>query len=337
MLTRHVSVLIKIAGEDVTKDISKYLISASYEDVMSGETDTVEIELDDLARRFISDWFPKRSETIELEFVREFWNGDGQEETLPLGVFEIDEITNSYPPNVARIKGNSCSSDSALRQVDASKSWENVKLSQIASDIASAAGYELHFEATDDPEIKRAEQSEHSRLSFLEKLCVDNGLALKVADGKIIIFDEEEYERQDAVSVLNYDLSIIEKFSATATLTEIYKSCEVVYKHGKKDEKISATFDDTTKESGKVLKVNQKVENQAEAEKLARKKLREKNKDEIKLQITTVGRFEYLSGNVIELRGHGFYDGRYVIERARHKVGDGYTCDLELRKCLQGY
>ena len=44
MLTRHMSVRIKIASEDVTKEISAKLISASYEDVMSGETDVVVVD-----------------------------------------------------------------------------------------------------------------------------------------------------------------------------------------------------------------------------------------------------------------------------------------------------
>ena len=337
MLARHLGVKIVIAGTDVTKDLSPYLQSVSYEDVESGETDTVEIELDDAQRLFIGDWFPKRGDTLEIELIRENWQGDGQTENLPLGTFEIDEINNSYPPNIAKIKGNSCPQNSDLRQVDESKSWENFKLSQIAQDIATASGCELVFEASEDPEIQRAEQSEHSRLKFLEKLCKDKGLALKFADGKLIIFDEEKLEQQEPVSVLNYDLSIIKHFEATATLTEIYKSCEVNYKHGKKDEKISAKFEDATKENGKVLKVNQKVESQAEAERLAKKKLREKNKDEIKISVTVVGRFCYLSGSVIELKGHGFYDGRYLIERATHKVGSSYEVSMELRKCLNGY
>lgn len=338
MLTRHVSVRVLVAGKDITKDISPFLQSVSYEDVETGETDTCEIELQDVNRLFIAEWFPNRGETLELELIRENWQGDGQIETLPLGLFEIDDIDNSYPPNVAKVKGNSCPSNSALRQVDESKSWEDVTLSKIAADIASKAGVELFFEAKDDPQIKRAEQAELSAMAFLEKLCKDNGLVLKFADGKLIIFDEEELDAQEPVSTLNYDLSVIKHFHANATLSEIYKSCEVSYKHGKQDELFQGKFEDKTKTSGKVLKVNQKVENQAEAEKLAKKKLREKNKKEITLQITTPGRFEYLSGQVIELVDHGFYDGRYLIERATHKVGSGgYEVSMELRKCLTGY
>lgn len=337
MLTRHAGVRIWIEGKDVTKDLSPYLKSVSYEDVLSGETDTCEIELHDAERLFIGDWFPARGSKLELEFWRESWQGDNQIETLPLGAWEIDEIDNSFPPSVAKIKGNSCPSNSELRQVDESKSWENVKLSEIAQDVAKAAGVELFYDTQEDPDIKRAEQAEKSRLSFLEKLCKDNGLAVKFADNLLIIFDEEKYEQQEPISRLRYDLSIIKHFGGHATLTEVYKSCEVNYKDGQADELYSGKFEDKSKESGKVLKINQKVANKAEAEKLARKKLREKNKDEIKVNITVTGRFDYLAGQVIELMDMGFYTGRYLIEKARHQIGNGYEVTLDLRKCLEGY
>lgn len=120
-------------------------------------------------------------------------------------------------------------------------------------------------------------------------------------------------------------------------MTEVYKSCEVNYKDGQADELYSGKFEDKSKESGKVLKINQKVANKAEAEKLARKKLREKNKDEIKVNVTVTGRFDYLAGQVIELVDMGFYTGRYLIEKARHQIGNGYEVTLDLRKCLEGY
>ena len=85
------------------------------------------------------------------------------------------------------------------------------------------------------------------------------------------------------------------------------------------------------------LKVNKKVSTQAEAEKLAKKKLREKNKEEIKISLTLIGNFIYLSGNVVELVNHGWYSGNYIIEKATHKIGNGYEVTLDLRKCLSGY
>ena len=334
---RHVGAYIFANGQDVTGNLSGFLQSVTYTDNLSGEADTAEIELLDADRIFISEWFPKRGDTAAITLWREFWQGDGEIQTLPLGTFEIDEITNSYPPNVAKIKLNSIPNNAKLRSVDKSKSWENFRLSAIAHDIATAAGVQLFYDTNEDPLIKRAEQSELSCLAFLEKLCTDNGLALKVADGKLIIFDEEKYEQQEPISTLYYDLSITKRFSASATIHEIYSAAHVKYKQGKEDKFIEATFTDSTRDAGMTLEINQKVDTQAEAEKLAKKKLREKNKDEIKVTLTTVGRFDYLSGRVIALASHGFYDGNYLIERATHKIGNGYEVDLQLRKCLKGY
>lgn len=337
MNARRIGVKIFADGEDVTANLSQFLKSITYVDNAGGSADTAEIELEDRSRRFIGDWLPRRGLTVSITLTRDNWRGDGLIDTLPLGNFELDEMTLNYPPSTARIKLNSISQNSGLRQKNESKAWEDVTLRQIANDVASKAGVKLVYEAPENPTIKRAEQSEISALAFLEKLCNDNGLALKVSDGTLIIFDETELEAQEPVARFVRDASIITKFSATATLQEIYKSCEVTYRHGQKSETIKGSFDDSGKSEGKVLKINQRVETQAEAEKLAKKSLRDKNKKEVQIRLSTVGDFRLLSGNVVELAEHGMFSGRYLIEKSTHKVGNGYTCDLELRKCLNGY
>lgn len=337
MIARNVSVQVNINSVDVSRDLEPYLTAVTYDDTLSGGTDTIELELQDVEQLFIADWFPRRGDTLDVTLVKNNWEGDSLQERLPLGLFEVDEIENSYPPSRCKLKGNSCPQNSALRQVDESRSWENVKLSAIAADIAGKAGVELVYEAEDDPEIKRAEQAELSALEFLDKLCADYYLSVKFADGKLIIFDTAKLEEQDAITTFDYGSSIIKKFTGTTTLTEIYKDCQVSYKHGKKDELYSATATAPNKNNGKTLKINQKVNSQGEAEKLARHKLREKNREEVKVQITTIGDFSLLSGNVIELIDHGFYSGKYLIEKATHKVGSGYETSLECYRCLEGY
>lgn len=334
MAVRYITVKIKIAGKDVTRDLSPYLLGVTYEDAASGETDTCEVELMDVERLFINEWFPTLGDTLELELTKVNW-GDSSQENINLGLFEVDEVANSYPPSICKIKGNSVSQNSALRQTDKSRSWEHVRLSEIAQTIANEAGLIL-FMDTDDPEISRAEQSEISSLAFLEKLCEQYYFSVKIADGKLIIFDSSKREQSASVMTLDRDSSIVKQFSARETLQEVYKSAEVSYKHGQKDEKYIGKFDAPGKTTGKILKINQKVETQAEAEKLARDKLRDKNKDETKISLTCIGDFNLLSGNVITLKNFGHYDGRYLIEKARHKVSGGYETSIEIRKCL-GY
>lgn len=329
MNARKTSARIFINGTDATQDISNHLEKIQYVDNLSGSVDTVELQLCDVEKLFLNDWQIERGDTLEITLIKN-WS---EEETLPLKTFEVDEINFSYPPSVMRIKGNSVPQNSFLRQIDESKSWEHVKLSKIAQDIADAAQMELFFRA-DDVEIERAEQGEQSALSFLEKLCRDNYLALKVSDNQIIIFDEKELDASEPALTIKSGDAILKRIDIKAKLTDVYKACEVNYQHGKHAEKYSAKIEDPTKSTGKTLKINKKVNSQAEAERLAENELRERNKKENTLTLTCAGDFRLVAGNVIALESFGVFDGNWLIEKATHSVGSGYEVRVECRKCL---
>ena len=329
MNARKTSAKIFINGTDATQDISNHLEKIQYVDNLSGSVDTVELQLCDVEKLFLNDWQIERGDTLEITLIKN-WN---EEETLELKTFEVDEINFSMPPSVMRIKANSCSQNSYLRQVDESKSWEHVKLSKIAQDITTEAGMELFFRA-DDVEIERAEQGEQSALSFLEKLCRDNYLALKVSDNQIIIFDEKELDASEPALTIKSGDAILKRIDIKAKLTDVYKACEVNYQHGKHAEKYSAKIEDSTKSTGKTLKINKKVNSQAEAERLAENELRERNKKENTLTLTCAGDFRLVAGNVIALESFGVFDGNWLIEKATHSVGSGYEVRVECRKCL---
>ena len=338
MGARNVQAVICVEGKNVTEEISSYVKGISYTDILSGEANTAEIELHDVNKVWRADWFPQRGDEVTIDLMRIDWNGGDEIENLSLGSFEIDEFeyeSSFGGGNKAKVKLNSIANSSGLRSINESRSWEKVKLSKIAQDIASESGMTLFYDAEDDPEIERAEQSEKSNLAFLQKLCKDNYLILTVADKKLIICDEKKLEEQEPVCTLTYGESAIKRFSAKATISKIYKSCEVKYKHGKKSEEITGKFEDPAKSKGMTLKVNKKISTQAEAEKLARNELRQKNKQEMKITLTLVGNFMYLSGNVIQLAGYGEFDGKYIVEKANHKIGNGYEVNIDLRKCLK--
>lgn len=327
---RNTSVKIFINSVDVTRDISPYLKALTFTDNLSEEADTLEIELVDKDRVFLGDWFPTLGNTLSATLVKNNWDSEVSE--LELGEFEIDEVEARLPPSTFKIKGVSISQNSALRQRDESKSWENVRLSEIAAQIASDSGVELFYQATDDPEIKRAEQGEQSRLAFLEKICADNYLILKVSDNKLIIMDESELERQEPARELDRETSLMKQFTARKTLQDVYGSAEVSYKEPEQSELFTAKYGSS---EGKVLKINRRVANQGEAEKLARNELRRKNKKETEVNITTVGDFDLMAGNTVALKNFGHFDGNYLIEKATHTLSNGYETKIELRLCLE--
>ncbi len=337
MKARRVELKAVYDGQDISLDISSFIKSFSVREVIGGEADSADITLQDREELWINSWFPDRGSTMELSIVTYDWNNAGDCEELPMGKFEIDEIENSCPPNEVKIKLVSIPNNAEIRSKEKSRSWEKAKLSVVAKDIAEDAEMELFYDTAEDPVYDRVEQSEQTDLSLLLKLCKDAGLALKVTDGKIAIFDIAEFEKKDPVATLIKGQSNILSFQGKSTIHEIYKACHVKYKQGQKNELIEYTYTDPNKEQGMTLEVNEKVSTVEEAEKLAKKKLRAKNQEEVKVSIQTAGNTSLLAGLTVQLQGFYIYDGKYIICNSTHAIGNGYTTSVELKRCLNGY
>ena len=336
---RRVSAVILYDNKDISASLAPYLTSLSVTDVMDGEADSVEVTMEDKAGLWHSDWFPERGAMLTVSLKKESWESAEDTEILPLGKFEIDEPAWEGPPDIVKIKGVSIPSGSVLRSVKKSRTWEKVNLSQIVSDIAADAGMESLYDTDDDPLIERAEQTEQSDLQFLRKQAKDAGLALKVSDEKIVIFEERKYEEQAPVATLTRGASSVISYSLKATIKEIYKACHVKYNDAVSGELIEYTFTAPGRENmdGLTLEINEDVKSIADAEKLAKGKLREKNSSEYTISLTCFGNFLLSASSTVTLSNFGVFDGKYIITKATHSIGGGYTTKIDLRKCLNGY
>ena len=74
-----------------------------------------------------------------------------------------------------------------------------------------------------------------------------------------------------------------------------------------------------------------------EAERLAKKKLHEKNLEEVSVSMTLIGNIMLLASNTVKLSGWHVYDGKYLITSSTHEIGSGYTTKIELRRVIDGY
>ena len=321
--------------KEISKDIAPHLKSFSFNDVMSGEADDINITLEDRAELWQGDWLPEKGDTLKVSIMTLNWKTayEGEKE-LPLGLFEIDEIDISKPPNEVKIKAVSVPNNTELRGTDKSRRWENTTLKTIVKDIADGAEMELFYDG-DDPSIDRAEQSQQSDLSFLSKLLKDHGLALKISDNKLIVFDEHKYEEAEPVKTLHQ--SDAASFSLKSSTRKIYRGCHVQYQKSDDDENIEYTFIPDDKKKGKMLEVSEEVDSVDAAEKLAKKKLREKNCSEVTVNMHLMGDFDLLAGNTVTLEGFHAFDGKYIITKGAHDIGSGYTMNIDLRRCLDGY
>ena len=338
MTARNVRVKVLYNAKDISEDIAGYLKADSYNDVMSGYADDVSIILEDMTELWESEWLPEKGATLTISIITQNWMAEGEgEKQLDLGMFEIDEIEMTGLPHEVKIKAVSVPDNNTLRGIERNRSWEKTKLSVILRDVAAGAGMEAYYSVADDPELDRAEQTEESDLAFMLRLCKDSGLALKIADGKIIVFDEAEYEQKEPVATIQREGSNVKGYQIRTKTRDIYKACHVKYANTKKGINIEYTFTPDESKQGKVLQVNEQVESIAEAEKLAKKKLREKNCEETTIGLTLMGSFELLAGNTVTLKGFHVFDGKYIITKGSHSIGSGYGLSVDLRRCLDGY
>lgn len=339
---------------DISEDISKFFINLDYTDNMSDEADDLTLTLEDRSGLWLNHWLPDDEGNlldITIHTLNRITLDDG-EKTFHLGKFEIDEITCQGMPSIVKIKAVSVIGKGSLRSERKNQSWEKVTLRKVAEDIATRNNLILLFDCDENPEIDHIEQADQADLEFLLKLCKSHGLSLKVTPEQLIIFDEYKYEQKDAlITVYNPAFNINDNISEKIILTwltdwdfrnktrDTYAKCEVKTQNGKKKETIKGEFADPKGNSeGRTLHINHQVKDEAEAQRLAKKKLREKNKEKTSGRFSTIGNLNLTAGSTIQIKNFGKFDGKYIIDKVNHSISaNDFKTSCEIRKCLDGY
>lgn len=335
---RSVHLVIKYQKVDISNDIRKHILGLTYTDNATGSADDLDITLEDKEGLWHGSWVPQKGDMIDASFYVENWNGNKGKQLLPCGTFEIDDISVSGPPDTVSIKGQSVPVSSNIKQTDKTKSWKKIKLSKIANEIANNAGLKCLFESQEDTEYDSIDQVKEPDLIFLQGLCNDAGLSLKISAGQLVIFDEYAYECKDPILTLIKGKSNIISYSfGNKTSDTGYKACHVRYTDAQTNKTIEATFTDKSKKTGAMLEVNEQVKTYTEALKLAKNKLREKNKQECTGSLSVLGDVKLVAGVTILIKGWLSFDGKYIVNKATHNIVGGYTTDIEITKCLEGY
>lgn len=337
--------------KDISEDIGKYFLSMTFTDNLSEAADDVTIELEDRAQLWQADWYTDGEGNmidITIHTYNRITLQDG-ETTFFAGKFEIDEIeTNGFPSTVS-IKAVSVLGDSTLRGTRKNKTWDEISVWKCAADICEQNSLTLLWDCEANPNLDHVEQADQSDLEFLLKICQDNGMSLKITAEQIIIFDEEKYEAGAPVITV-YKPGVLAKlnkktmplrwlldYRLRAKTRDTYWKCQVKYQKSKEKETIEGEFTAPEKTKGRILFVHEQVENQAEAERLAKKKLREANKDETTGYFTTIGNHNFAAGQVIEMKNFGHFDGKYLITKVSHEIREDYQTKVDIRRCLDGY
>lgn len=364
MDARRTEISVSFDGTDISAILNNYLISMTCTDNEEDEADDLQIKLEDRAWVWVQQWLGNvidgtRSTAKGVKILASIKaiNSDGTATITDCGEFELDEVKASGPPSVISIKGTSLGY-SGIRKTENDKSWERYKLSGIQSEIAGKYGLGVIYDCDSDPFYSHLEQAKMTDIAFLKKLCQDAGFSLKIANGKIVIFDQRKYESQQEVAEIVFGSGSYIKWSFSTGESEVqYKQCIVRWtdaKTGKKIEGIAYASESdkkkaeeektskkkkskttpVTESTDEILVItDHEVATQAEAEALAEHILKFYNKMERVASFTMRGNPVYCAGMTVRVKEAGYWSGKYLIKTAKHSVSSsGYTTTITLRK-----
>lgn len=329
----------------IARDLAPHLVGLTYVDNLTGAADELALELEDREDLWSTDWRPEYGDKAVARIEAQGWFGYGQKvNQLRLGTFTHDKIVLSGAPRRVSLQCISAPIGSALRRRKRTHAWRSVDLKQIADDIAKRAGLTLDFDGAPGSKYKSAVQNDKSDLEFLEQLCKEVGRTLKVTESTIAIYVEEKLDSAPAAGEI--DLrggNVLVPWSFEGSDSGRYGSCTVTFLDPRTGKKIKGQFppDGVTvpglDPNGQTLELTMAVSDAAEALERAKAHLRNANRFANQGKLTTIGDPGLVAGVTFDLTNAGGLSGKYIITKAEHRVGSGYVCALDVRRCVEGF
>jgi len=293
---------------------------------LEGEADTLDITVEDTDGLFKDQWYPKKGQTLALEFGYE-----GQA-LQSAGLFEVDEIDISGPPDQVTIRGIATGVMKAFR-TSQGRAYDNTTLSAIAQQVAKRLKLKL-VGTIEAIQITRATQIYESDLAFLGRLAGEYGYAFSIK-GETLIFYKRTALRSSA-PVLTLKRTDLERYHIRDKIKDVAKAAQVSY-HDAKTKRLKqsrvqqgAQLDTSDYE----VKINVRAESDAQARVKAAAALDKANEDATQLELTVFGNPLLVAGINFMLADMGKLSGSYHVDMSRHisNRDSGYSTELEAKR-----
>lgn len=338
-LARRSAWKLKFKGVDCTDIVMRDLLTIDITDNESEATDDLQIKVADPDGKWVQRWLTEtiyQGATVRGLMI-DAWVGTRIGEKVvqqKAGRFHLDSMKAEGPPGTVTMKASSLPPTGGIADEKRNKAWENYSLQGIAAEIAGKAGLSLVYDAPAH-NYERREQNEQADLAFLRILCREAGINLKIADGKMSLFDNAAYARQPSVMTIRFNDGQYTKWSLETGSRDIaYDSCILRYAHPFKGlicgSAESEKYADNS-EHNQLIITNRRVESQAEAQEIAAQELRLKNEFGECATFTLPGNPGLMAGMNVNLEGFGYWSGKHPIKYVKHKLSaSGYTTEIKL-------
>lgn len=325
---RHADLKVLYRSVDITADLQPFLLSWSWTEGLE-KADDLQISVQDSDGRWLRSWLPEKGDAIRAEIIV---SETGSVRRLPCGLFAVDGWEHGGPPDTMTIKATSADVTTSIRREKKSRSWEKVSLKQVAGKIAATGKMKLLWQASTNPTYKKLSQSNQSDLAFLVKVCEREGLRVKVSDGQLVVFPQEQYDAQAGVMTIRKGVDAVLSHNLKRDSVDAYRAAVVRYRDEKKKKVLEYKYAlSGASADGQVLRIRERCESLAEAQRVCKARLNVANRGLVTGDITVVGDTRLASGVNVNLSGWGRMDGKYAIEETTHG-GPAYTTGLKLRQ-----
>lgn len=316
-------------GKDITRDILSYVLSFSFSDKSSGESDELEIVVEDSSGIWRNEWYPVKGDFITAKIFNE-----GQ--TLKCGSFTVDEMsaTGGSGGDTVTIKALAAGINKKTR-TKKSSAHEGKTLREIANTIAAQNNLKV-VGTIANVRIERSTQHRETDLKYLHRLAGEFGYTFSVRDDTLVFTKIFELEKKRAAFVLT-NKEII-SWSITDKTAHTFKAVKVSYHNPKQKEVIEFEHkeEDEAFKNAKsdTLMLNIQAENKQQAEIKAKAALYNANSLQQEGSVEIPGNVLAIAGNNCELVGLGVFSGLYYISGSTHSVSidGGYTTSLEIKR-----
>ena len=322
---RKATVAILYNGVKAEVQLAPYLSSFKYTDVASGSSDSISISINDRDRKWINGWFPQKGDRLQPTIETCNWERDGQKKKFPCGKFLVDDFSFKGGPIRLDLEGLALPAASGFKATERTETYESTTLKEIGQIVAARAKVALHYEAG-AVAVEKVEQNNQTDCAFFGSLVEKYGLALKIYNDKLVVFDEGKYEAKAPKFTLT-EKEFEPGWSWNTKLDKTYTGVKYQYTFSEK----IRTFTVTAGGGDRILEVNDAAENLGEATAIALAALNKANRDATTMSITMMARPGLIASDCVEIKGLGKLSGKFYVEKIDHDIGSGYKMALELR------
>lgn len=308
--------------EEAGKDIE----SITYIDSASDNSDSVDITFNASDPKWLKNWLPVKGAKIKPNIIGRNWDsrtGRG-DYTLKCGLFILDDLSFTSYPSKMSVGGVAKPANQDFSELKREKVWKYTSIKRIGKNIANRYGLKFTYDA-EDYSIEINEQ-DATDSSFLNSLCKDYGLVLKVYNMRMWIYDREKYKKKKPVKT--YSVSDMKQgsFNYSTTLYGTYTGGYFNYTDGDKDIDIIASIGG----GSHTKNVSRRASSVLDASIQLCADLNNANHGKTKIRFSTDGEWKICSGNTIQITGYGKLDGKYFVDKITHKYSSsGFTSDIE--------